>query len=114
MQMQEWAALLTALGIGGGITEAFRSVGSRRARKADALEKLEGIATRLADRATEAADKRVAQVEAQLTAYEARDREREERRRTAAALHTQWDNALADQVRALGGSVAPPPPLEVA
>lgn len=97
-------------GLGGSLITAF--VG-RRGRKVDALEKIEGIATRLADKATAQADKRVADVEAKLTAYEVRDHEREERRRLASMLHTQWDNAIADQVRQLGGSVPPPPPLEV-
>ncbi|WP_196812184.1 hypothetical protein [Nocardia sp. CNY236] len=93
-------------GLGGSLIAAF--VG-RRGRKADALEKLEGIATRLADKATAAADKRVAEVEAKLAEIETR----EVRRRLAATLHMQWDTALADQVRQLGGEVPPPPPLEV-
>ncbi|WP_378735545.1 hypothetical protein [Nocardia brasiliensis] len=102
-----------ALGVGGLGGALVAAVVGRRGRKVDALEKIEGIATRLADKATEAADKRVAQVEAQLAAYEVRDHEREQRRQMAAMLHTQWDNAIADQVRQLGGSVPPPPPLEV-
>ncbi|WP_156370706.1 hypothetical protein [Nocardia arizonensis] len=107
------AAAGGALGVGGLGGALVGAAVGRRGRKVDALEKIEGIATRLADKATEAADKRVAQVEAQLAAYEVRDRDRDERRRLAAALHTQWDNAIADQIRALGGTAPPPPPLEV-
>lgn len=102
-----------ALGVGGLGGALVGAVVGRRGRKVDALEKIEGIATRLADKATAAADKRVAEVEARLAAYELRDHDREERRRLASMLHMQWDTALADQVRALGGTVSPPPPLEV-
>ncbi|MGW6699651.1 hypothetical protein [Nocardia sp. NPDC055049] len=102
-----------ALGVGGLGGALVGAVVGRRGRKVDALEKIEGIATRLADKATEAADKRVEQVEAKLSAYEKRDHEREQARRVGAMLHTQWDMAIADQVRALGGTVPPPPPLEV-
>lgn len=109
-----------ALGVGGLGGALVGAVVGRRGRKVDALEKIEGIATRLADKATEAADKRVEQVEAKLSAYELRDREREQRehereqaRRVTSMLHTQWDMAIAEQVRALGGTVPPPPPLEV-
>ncbi|MBW0270790.1 hypothetical protein ATM97_07160 [Nocardia sp. MH4] len=102
-----------ALGVGGLGGTVVGAVVGRRGRKVDALEKIEGIATRLADKATEAADKRVEQVEAKLSAYEQRDHEREQARRVASMLHTQWDMAIAEQVRALGGTVPPPPPLEV-
>lgn len=102
-----------ALGAGGLGGSLITAVVGRRGRKVDALEKIEGIAARLVDKATEAADKRVTEVESRLAAYEQRDHDREQRRQMAAMLHTQWDTAIADQVRALGGSVPPPPPLEV-
>lgn len=107
------AAAGGALGVGGLGGALVGAVVGRRGRKVDALEKIEGIATRLADKATEAADRRVSEVEAKLAAYEQRDHDREQRRQMAAMLHTQWDTTVAEQVRALGGTVPPPPPLEV-
>lgn len=106
------AAAGGALGVGGLGGALIGAIVGRRARKTDALEQLEGIAMRLADRATEHADKRVAEVEDRLAAHEKRDRERVERQRIASARHMQWDLEIAEQVRALGGAVAPPPPLE--
>ncbi len=112
MQVQEWAALLTALGIGGGITEAFRALGGRRGRKVDNLAKLEAIATSIAEKATAAADERVEKVEREFAAHKAETELSAARRRAAAAAHAVWDEQVAMKLRELGAEVSAPPSLE--
>lgn len=101
---------LGAGGIGGGVIGAI--VG-RRSRRVDALDRLEQIATRIAERSTQDADRRVAAVEQRLAEHERRDRDRVAAQQVTSARHMQWDLEVAEQVRALGGTVTAPPPIEV-
>lgn len=112
VQVQEWAALLTALGIGGGLTEALRAFGGRRGRKVDNLAKLEAIVTSIAEKSTRAADERVEKVEREFAAHKLAAEQDAARRAVAAAAHAEWDHMVAAELRNLGAAVPPPPPLE--
>ncbi|MGW3545905.1 hypothetical protein ACWDNI_35935 [Nocardia niigatensis] len=113
LNLQDLADTLSGLGIGGGIGAVVTGIFSRRRHRVDALEKLEGIATRLAENATRAAEARVSAMENQLVEYKEADRAREARRRRVAAAHTKWDQQVAQSLRDLGVDVTPPPSLEV-
>ncbi|WP_148307079.1 hypothetical protein [Nocardia nova] len=115
MNLSELADALSNLaGVGAGglggalITGLF----TRRRNRIDAVEKLEGIATRLAENAVAGAERRVSDVERKLQALELDYAARESRRRVTAALHGKWDNDVAASLRELGVEVPPPPPLE--
>ena len=111
MNFSEMADALYAVGgvsAGAVITGLF----TRRKHRVDALEKLEGIATRLAENAVAGAERRVSEVEKKMTALERDYADRDKRRQIAAAQHAAWDIQVATSLHELGVVVAPPPPLE--
>lgn len=112
MQAQEWAAILTGIGAGGGITALIGGMFGRKGRKLDNLGKLEQIATGIAERATADADRRVAAIEREFAAHKAETEVSAARRRAAAAAHAVWDEQVAVKLRELGAEVSAPPSLE--
>lgn len=112
MQVQEWATLLTATGVGGGVTAALSALVGRRGRRVDNLAKLEQIATGMVERANADADRRVSQIEQAFAAHKLDAEQTAARRAVAAAAHAEWDRTVAEQLRNLGAAVPPPPPLE--
>ncbi|MFC5789658.1 hypothetical protein ACFPPE_07295 [Agromyces tardus] len=112
VQVQEWAAILGALGAGGGITAFVGGMFGRKGTKLDNLGKLEKIATGIAERATADADRRVAGIEKEFAAHKAETAASVARRREAAAAHAVWDEQVAVKLRELGAEVSAPPSLE--
>ena len=109
-EVQQWAEMPGALAGGGVLAEATRALFGRRSQRVVNVSKLEALATSIAEKATASADKRVADVEREVALLKDRD----VRRRVAMAAHGQWDEQLVAQLRELGVTVPPPPPLEVA
>ena len=113
VQTQEWATILASLGAGGGITALVGGMFGRKGRKLDNLGKLEEIATKIAERATADADRRVAGIEQEFARHKADAEASAARRSAAAAAHAVWDEQVAVKLRELGAEVSPPPSLEV-
>lgn len=122
--LAEVATALSALGAGGLGGALTNNWFRRRREKADVLEKVEGILVREAERAMASAnhraseaerraDARVDEVERKLAEHQRSDSDYRQRQRSAALLHTAWDDALVAQLRAQGIDVPAPPPLEV-
>ncbi|MFC4124948.1 hypothetical protein [Nocardia rhizosphaerae] len=110
--VQEWATVLGSMVGGGALAEMTRAVFGRRGQRVDNVAKLEAIATGLAEKATKAADDRVAQIERAFADHKQETEEAAARRRVAAVAHAEWDQMVAAELRTLGASVPPPPPLE--
>ncbi len=114
MNLQDLAGTLSGLGIGGGVGAVITGLFARRRNRVDALVTLEGIATRLAENATAAADRRVSEVERQLAEHKAATYAGELRRRESAERHMQWDNEVRQALLSLDVDMPAPPPLEMA
>lgn len=112
VQVQDWAIALGGLLGGGGLVEGVRVLLGRRTQRVDNLAKLEAIATGIAEKATAAADVRVEKVEREFAAHKLAAEQDAARRAVAAAAHAEWDHMVAVELRNLGASVPPPPPLE--
>ncbi|MEU0871662.1 hypothetical protein [Nocardia brasiliensis] len=105
----EVAAVLGAAGVGGITTAAATGLFGRRKNRADAA----AVLTQAAAQMVEPLSRQLAEVTAALEEHKRADLARQRRQRAAAVRHVRWDTTVAEQLRALGAEVPPPPPLEV-